>query len=147
MPSALDGPTGGYRNSPVVAQTIDSPPPVPSAWNPSSEVLVVDYQAFLRAVATFQSAADSMRQAAGSAPQTGEGHATGAAPWGDDSFGAAFGNQYAPPAQLMNDALAGLSALFEGVSRSLASMQQSFADTQAPGLERLGVRHPHGKRR
>lgn len=128
--SALDGPTGGYRNAPTSAPGVnpaggDSPP----SWNlPTDGVLSVDLVELERAVSTFQEAAAAASQSVNDAPLTGDGSVFGIAPWGSDPLGAAFGSQYAEPAQCMRAALEALTILLQETADKLARVGRGFAE-------------------
>ncbi|MFE0022030.1 hypothetical protein [Amycolatopsis sp. NPDC059021] len=129
--SALDGPTGGYRNAPTSAPGID---PFPATTNPQwtappGGVISLDQRELAGAVAKFHEAAAAASRAASGAPRTGDGTAYGVAPWGSDPLGAAFGGRYADPAQHLPTALEALSKLLDGVADQLARTGRVFDDT------------------
>ncbi|MFD9888113.1 hypothetical protein ACFWY9_02135 [Amycolatopsis sp. NPDC059027] len=129
--SALDGPTGGYRNAPTSAPGIDPfPANTDPQWTPQpGGVLSLDPSELSGAVAKFREAAAAASRAASSAPRTGDGTAYGVAPWGSDPLGAAFDGRYADPAEHLPAALEALSKLLDGTADQLTRIGHRFAET------------------
>jgi hypothetical protein len=139
---ALDGPAGGYRNAPTSAPASPAAPGVPPPWvMPSGGVISVDEAVLGQAVTLFRLAAADAAGVAAKVPRPVVGSELGAAPWGDDPLGAAFGAQYADPAQQMGVALDELAGLLTGVADQLASVTGTFVAAEdravdlAAGLE------------
>ncbi|GAA4531707.1 hypothetical protein [Amycolatopsis samaneae] len=129
--SALDGPTGGYRNAPTSAPVTDpTSGDLPPGWSPpAGGVLSLEPRELAGAVAKFHEAAAAASRAASGAPRAGAGTGYGVDPWGSDPLGAAFGGRYAEPAQHLPVALEALSQLLDGTADQLARTGRAFAET------------------
>jgi hypothetical protein len=136
-PSALDGPTGGYRNAPTSAPGVDFGAVLPAAsWDTAAGgVISVDLAELGRAVMLFHDAAQAAGRAAGAAPRPVAGSAFGVAPWGGDPLGAAFGNQYAGPSEQLPEALESLRALLTGTADRLEAARDGFAAAEERATE------------
>ncbi|GAA1982201.1 hypothetical protein [Amycolatopsis minnesotensis] len=141
-PSALDGPTGGYRNAPVSAPGVNalsgSPPPAWGGGLPGG-VLSVRPTELMHAVSAFQEAAAAASQAANTAPHTtslSDTVTSDTAPWGADPLGAAFGSRYTEPARQVPAALEALAKVLHETADRLGRTTRGFvdADDQAAAM-------------
>jgi hypothetical protein len=115
-------PSGGYRNAPTGAPTPPGlPGPPPPDANALSNIIAVDTAQIAQAAAGFRAVAGDTRTAVNEARSRTEGTSLGATPWGQDPLGNAFGTQYAPVAQAMDQALDSLVALFDDIADRLAA--------------------------
>jgi hypothetical protein len=115
-------PTGGYRNAPTSAPAPPGGPnALPSDAGLFQHLLVVDTAKILRGAAEFRTAAEDARTSVADARQRTEGGELRATPWGSDPLGTAFGSQYVPVAQAMDQALDGIVGLLSEIADRLTA--------------------------
>lgn len=128
-------PTGGYRNAPTGAPAPPGAPAMPPPDGLPDSLLVVDTGKIAQAVAGFQAAAGDTATAAAAARTGTEGGELGATPWGGDPLGSAFGSQYLPVAQAMDQALGGLAALLSDVADRLSTAKGLYTGAEDFALD------------
>jgi hypothetical protein len=121
---------GGYRNAPGVSAT----PPgqastQPEPYNAPPGSVTVDTDDLQQALSQFSGLSEQIRQVYNTLTQTLNGNEEGGGPWGNDSIGQGFGQQYVPASQTTLQALQGLSQLFSTISSTLGQTVQNYQQT------------------
>jgi uncharacterized protein YukE len=128
---------GGYRNAPGVSPTPAGPTPSqPEPFSTPPGSVTVNTDDLQQAAGQFSTLSEQITQMYQSVVQTLNGNDEGGAPWGTDSLGQSFAEQYVPASQTTLQALHGLSQLFSAISSSLGQTAQTYlqADDNNNGI-------------
>jgi len=119
------GTTGGYRNAPTGAPTVNWNPPTMPGGPPGGNLLVVDSASLSQAISKLQTAATEAESASSAIASAVT--AAGTAPWGDDSeLGTPFAANFQQPQQDLLSAVNGISTVLDKLATSLSGALQQF---------------------
>jgi uncharacterized protein YukE len=124
-------PVGGYRNAPGVSATpADPTPSQPSGVGLPSGSLTVNPEDLQSAARGFSDLGSQMASLYQNLAQTLNSNNAGGVPWGNDSLGQSFGEQYVPVSQNTLQAVQGLSQLFDGIGSTLGEAAKTFRQAE-----------------
>jgi hypothetical protein len=118
---------GGYRNAPgVSASPAGQTPSQPPGLTLPSGVVAVNTVDLKNAANGFDDLGGRISGLYAGLTATLNGNDSGGVPWGNDTLGRSFGEQYLPAAQTTLQALEGLAQLFVGIGSTLDDAVNSF---------------------